>query len=83
MSLKKLKRFAEKNNCELDIDRDEKTVQLWSPIGFIFQGNGCSRICSGTDPDFSIIPVYEEVLDIALHGLTEADMTLNGYWWSD
>lgn len=80
-ALSKLKNLADKLGCDLEIDREEKTVELFSPSGMIFVGNTCSRICAGTDVGFSITPCYQEVLDIAIDGVDYVDDD-GSYWWS-
>ena len=68
--------------AELEIDRDEKTVQIWSAKGTIFNSNGCSRICHSTHPAFPIAEVYRDALDDISYGITEAEPD-GVYWWTD
>lgn len=80
--LQKLKKLADDLGCDLEIDRDEKTVELFSPSGMIFIGNGSSRICAGTQQGFSITPCYQQILEIAQDGIDQVDDD-GSYWWSE
>jgi hypothetical protein len=75
----KLKALAKSLNCELEIWKDNQ-VWVWSPKGFVFNGNGCSVITSQHFDGISLAASCLDALDDLGDGVSKAPEAYEGWW---
>lgn len=75
----KLKALAKSLNCELEIWKDNQ-VWVWSPKGFVFNGNGCSVITSQHYDGISLAASCLDALEDLGDGLSKAPDSYEGWW---
>jgi len=78
-AINKLKALAKSLDCELEITRDNQ-VWLWSPEGYVFDGNGCSVICSYHYEGVTLPASCLDAIETASDGVSKASEGYEGWW---